>query len=190
MDSHGALLKFPLFSDVFHSLFALRVHQTSCSNNIVSMKGNIIWVSWMSERKSKKTDEHPKNSNRFFQLHQAVVCYSISPVSVLSIFVHLHRRDGSDLHPCYLSPAAVYKTSFLINSVFSVSNCHLPVMKINVACLIWSGDQYSSDTCMYRLQATVKCNIHFPIARTQCKGLTVTQNVCWNFCISTNEGPS
>lgn len=113
-----------------------------------------------------------------------------SPVSVLSIFVHLHRRDGSDLHPCYLSPAAVYKTSFLINSVFSVSNCHLPVMKINAACLICSGDQYSSDTCMYGLQATVKCNIHFPIARTQCKGLTVTQNVCWNFCISTNEGPS
>lgn len=138
----------------------------------------------------KKTDEHPENFNRFFQLHQAVVCYSISPVSVLSIFVHLHRRDGSDLPPCYLSPAAVYKTSFLINSVFSVCNCHLPVMKINAACLIWSGDQYSSDTCMYRLQATVKCNIHFPIARTQCKGLTVTQNVCWNFCISTNEGPS
>lgn len=146
------------------------------------------WAGCQRERE-KKLMNTPKILT-FFQLHQAVVCYSISPVSVLSIFVHLHRRDGSDLHPCYLSPAAVYKTSFLINSVFSASNCHLPVMKINAACLIWSGDQYSSDTCVYRLQATVKCNIHFPTASTQCKGLTVTQNVCWNFCISTNEGPS
>lgn len=27
----------------------------------------------------KKPDEHPENFNRFFQLHQAVVCYSIFP---------------------------------------------------------------------------------------------------------------
>lgn len=35
------------------------------------------------------------------------------------------------------SPAAVYETGFLINPASWESDCHLPVMKINVACLIW-----------------------------------------------------
>ena len=96
--------------------------------------------------------------NSFFLLHEAVICYSICPlVCVPSIFVRPHRGDGSDLHislsfiffpPLFfffsslpLFPAAAYKTGFLINSASWVSNCHLPVMKINVACLIWTGRQ-------------------------------------------------
>lgn len=39
--------------------------------------------------------------------------------------------------PPNLFPEAVYKTGFLINAASWESDCHLPVMKINVAHLIW-----------------------------------------------------
>lgn len=46
------------------------------------------------QKKKKMTN----TLNRFFLLHEAVICYSLCPVGVPSIFVHLHWHDGSDLH--------------------------------------------------------------------------------------------
>lgn len=71
---------------------------------------------WKDEQGVRKTWWTISNLNRFFLLHQAVICSSILHVSVLSIFVRPHWRDGSDPHfslyfPC-ISPAAVYKTGF------------------------------------------------------------------------------
>ncbi len=148
-----SILKGLFFKASSWGCFPLWDQQTSSSNNIVRKKANTGRVSWMSKNLTNPL-------NRFFQLHEAVIWYSICPVCVPSILVHPHWRDGSHLHIFFINlfPAAVYKTGFLINSASWVSNCHLPVMKTNVACLIWMGDRYSSATCTYRLRPTVKNN--------------------------------
>lgn len=137
-------------------MFALWILQTSCSDNIVRMRRNTGRVSCMSKRK-KKNKNHPEQI--------------LSAPQGCHLLLNLPRRCPFNICPSSLtwwirspshfiySPAAAYKTGFLINSASWVSNCHLPVMKINVACLIWMGDRYSSATWIYRLRPTVKNDI-------------------------------
>lgn len=137
MDSDGVqLLKgfssffFPSF---FLRLFAPSILQTSCSNNIVRMRGNTSRVSCMSEKKNKK----PPRADSFCSTRLSSAtqfALSVSP-QYLSILIDVMDPIFFAFFFIY-SPAAAYKTGFLINSASWVSNCHLPVMKINAACLI------------------------------------------------------
>lgn len=166
MDSDRAqLLKayFLYFFSFPYRLFALWDSQTSCSNKLSEWK--VIPAGWAGCQ--NKTWQTPWIDSFCSTRLSSATQFALSvSLQYLSIFI-----DVMDpIFPFFIySPAAVYKTGFLINPASWVSNCHLPVMKINVARLIWMGDRYSSATCIYRLHETVKNICIFESTHSQCK---------------------
>ena len=155
MDWEGAqLLKAHIY------IFIFLLHQVVCSasptnapfsHNIVRMKGTTsggaeagcqkswqtAWIdSFCSTRLSSATQFAPSSVSL---QHLSVLIEVMDPILTFHFLLFFSPLFFVFFPP--YSPAAAYKTGFLINSASWVSNCHLPVMKINVACLIWAGRQ-------------------------------------------------
>lgn len=114
-------------------------------------------------KKKKLTD----TLNRFFLLHEAVICFSICLVCVPSIFVHPHWGDGSDLHffffLLYLFPRSCVRNRFPNQSCILGERLSSASNENKCGMLNLKRDRYSSATCIHGMRhaPTVKSNMHF-----------------------------
>lgn len=85
-------------------------------------------------------------------------------------------------------PTAVYKTGFLINVASWESNCHLPVMKINVARCFEERQVFLNHLCMLEA-ATAKSTVTYDLKKKK-KGIWIvcvvfafiqTNLICWKY---------